>query len=292
MSRLMLLSLAVCVLNLLQCSYSSEPVSGGTGVGNPPQGVAASFIIYTDTVDQDHSRQISLAKSSLMSQQDFRKGPLSIQDQGGEIIQIDSAELYTAGITLHYQTQIDTNGSLDYSGRISEDRKRFFINIPIVFNILQGSSEPRLDSIIVPVGACTGVVLPSVDPLASEQSIFVEDIVLRFRLVGRLMHQNIDKPFVLTIALDSLYGPVVSAGNTIEISNRQATLALQLLASQWVDKINFHGCVLTQQFEYDQYGRLSIDATDLNRGPCKGVAQQIKQNVASSGTLQRIGADK
>lgn len=138
-----------------------------------------------------------------------------------------------------------------------------------LFDLLTGQSTPALPEIELPVGKYTHVEISIEEDDATEVTFEVEGVY----------HSVVDVPFKLALEFDQEIVFENPQGLSVSSAKINAIVA-ELDATQWFESVDIEACLNDAQALYVD-GVLVID----EENQCKGMKDQIKQNIKNSGNF-------
>lgn len=258
----------VCSLYILSCGGNT--IAGGTGAGNPGKTTVAIVTIpKKDTNVNSLSRQLS----KYLSAKD-----IPVYDTSCQLFNVSSAKITVKRI--HFIPDSSSKDSILLLSRpqypLEKDSESIFLNGPFLFDVINGTSTPHIDTLQLPSGKYRTVRM--VINEGDQKTILLE---------GNLNYRDTVHNFSFQLPL-TLNVDYQNKNQEITIAQHLSTeIKIVLDASKWLYDVNIRGCIDSGALPFESDGTLIIDGK-VQPGPCLVVPTRISVNIVHSGSLNVI----
>ena len=272
----------------LSCGGGSD-LAGATGTGNPPV-VTASLSVVADTAAPPVlGKRAALRLIDPREVLPFPLGPdggFTIADDDGLPFTIDSALLLVSRITFVTAGECGLRSGSGYDPALECDSQGLSISGPFTFDLLRGTADPPLDSLVIPCGSYTGIRLHHgaaagaaylnkyADGPRGERSLY---------LAGSFLYNDTLRPFMMASG-SGLGGVVLGGVHPMELDGDRAHFAVTLAVQGWLASVNLAGCLGSGELAIEPPHPLVL-TTDVVAGPCIGLMHRIQENIVRSAVL-------
>ncbi len=280
----------VCLFPLLLMSCSSNSgsaISGGTGTGNPPAGVASSVMMIADTAEEGEGLEKSIIESSgdvdsIISSLEVPVSPFPVFDEDSMEFTVDSAVITAGRIYFVTEDTPDTSLLDTLSSQLRYDNQGMYLEGPFVFDAIEGICGTAFDSLYLPEAAYKGLKLLSG---GSAGEVEMDSDRPALRISGTFEHDDTERSFIIRLSWESLEEYLLETA-PVQLSDKNESLfLLEFNARKWLDSVNFQGALSSGDIGFDENGDLLIEIDNRN-GAVKGVEAQIRRNLLKSGSLR------
>lgn len=246
-----------------------EKVAGGTGVGNPPQGLA---VFSMQAVSAPAGTAKASAGRTAMADTSF-----TVTDSAGTRFTIRSSQARVALVQLKLPEGVKCSKALELECLADEVK----LKNPFVADLMTGRLMPDLGTFRLPIGAYK-VMKVRLDPLKEigpgvDSALLGHSVIIagNFDYAGKP-----DRAFVIALDISEDVSYQSDSGLTIQESVLNH-LTLYLNAKGWLGKANITRCLDQGTLKLDSAGNLRIDKAKT----CEGLEQALKDGVKSSGFI-------
>ena len=247
---------------LLSCSGPSEPqLAGGSGAGNP--GMVAFRVVAND----GHAESDTAGLGKAVAGPTPQRRALSIRDDDSLAFTVQEAYLMVYGVSLVGLNGADTviKTGCDYQ-----------------LNLLDGTAEPKLDSILVPKGEYSSIALDVRPSSGKGWSV---------QLGGTFVYNDSSRPFLMQFPFYHVLTANAEGGGIAPGDGAAKELTVELDAARWLRDVELGKCIRTGAVELEPDGSLRLvgplqpSGPPSVGGPCRSIEAIIRRNIVSSGRL-------
>lgn len=254
----------------LSCSFS-DPMAGGTGVGNPTVTVS----LFADTAYAVSDGIPSPSLHNRVSRQ------LPIIDEDSLVLLAEAMIITVEKIHFFLDTSENSYALLEKlnDGRFDADSESIIMNGPFTFDVLTGASIPPIDSARLPAAKYTGIKL-HITNLSNINDYAIE-------VAGTFEYKDADRNFSILME-ENANAFYKFDGPAFQISEDDSVKFLLFLdADEWLSSVSLKGYLDNNTISLDSNGNLVIDKS-TNASPYKDFKKSFKSNIIRSGYLHII----
>ncbi|MBD3421462.1 MAG: hypothetical protein GF398_15195 [Chitinivibrionales bacterium] len=271
MIRRLCMTVMICMgaALLLKCSNDADPVAGGTGAGNPSSTTTLAIIADTGFVSSGYT----LAKSGMRLS---RLLPITDDDSLQYVLDTTLIKVNTIIFILESPSHCsDLLASFHGPFNLECDKEGIALSGTFIFDAVNGTVSPSLDSLRIPAGRYKGIKL-MIDKAPSKSSHIDTCATVDFR--GNFFYQHQQRRFRVGLNMNA---PIkyLTYDSTIIVGQDDTThFLIEMDASHWFSGVSLKPCLENGDIPLDADGNVTISCK-FPQGACRSFASVIKANL-------------
>ncbi|MBD3393331.1 MAG: hypothetical protein GF418_14480 [Chitinivibrionales bacterium] len=284
-SKLLGIGLFLLVLSYVRCTTGGgDDIAGGTGTGNPTGGGKAVVALLADTSADSASMSKTPAQDAgpgPMPPVDLPIDPFPVTDDDSLAFTVTSAVVTVQALYFVPAAGFDCSTLTEDTQGVSCDSNGIRLDGPFEFDLLAGTSEPGIDSLMLPEGEYEGLGLL----LRGDSISTVGNSGWPIQLAGTFTYEDTMHNFTILADADQLAIYREPGGPFTVKSDTVTHFVVRLHTPHWLESLAIQSCLADQNIAFDTDGTLTI-GPNTGAGPCVGLHAQARANVLNSGRLE------